>query len=176
MRWKHQIPWVKSGDKAYRSGDYRKALELWLTVFATREALFGKDHYKIALPAQKVGDLYLNLDNYVEAEKYLKRALSIEEARIAGPHPETARTLIELASFTNERKTSHEPREYLSRGRQMLQKTVGELDDEYAGRPTRSHVVLYSKQTLQKRNRCFKKQLPSMMRITIAVRITQCTQ
>ena len=67
--------------QARERGDYATAERLWIGVLATKDAMMpgGADSEGSALTRNAMGELYLRTGRYDDAEKMLKKAVSVRE-------------------------------------------------------------------------------------------------
>ncbi len=67
--------------QAKERGDYATAERLWIEVLAIKDAIMpgGADSEGSALTRNAMGELYLKMGRYDEAEKLLKKAVSVRE-------------------------------------------------------------------------------------------------
>jgi serine/threonine protein kinase/tetratricopeptide (TPR) repeat protein len=87
--WKENM---EAERKAFREGRYQEALNYAQVALKEAEA-FGPQDSRLATSLHNAGELYIRLEKYDEADRFLQRALSIRKTEDA----ENARTLCALA-------------------------------------------------------------------------------
>jgi tetratricopeptide (TPR) repeat protein len=78
-------------NKAYKAGDYPKAIEYYEQTLVSDIKDYGKEHSKVARTQYKLGSVYLALGNYLKAIKYYKLSL-LSDLKAYEKHPKIAKT------------------------------------------------------------------------------------
>lgn len=88
---------INLGVQLILAGDPTAAKPIFERALAIRETVFGPDHMAVASTLDAFGGLLLTLHDDDRAKAVLERALRIREAAYPRAHPDTLRTLVNLA-------------------------------------------------------------------------------
>jgi tetratricopeptide (TPR) repeat protein len=101
------------------------AKDAFLRAIAIKEKTLGPEHPSLALSLLNLGSHFKGLDQFAEAEPYLRRALAIQEKALGADHPETAFSRYELGGIVCHLRHFADGEAQLERARAALAKSLG---------------------------------------------------
>ncbi|HEY8459767.1 MAG TPA: tetratricopeptide repeat protein, partial [Blastocatellia bacterium] len=128
--------------KAFKEGRYLEAVNYAQVALKEAEA-FGQEDPRLATSLHNAGELYVRLEKYDEAERFLQRALSIRKSDDA----ETARTICALARLNYGRGNRDKAERLYRQSLAIREKVLGKDHPDVAESLSGLALVIASRET-----------------------------
>ena len=100
-------------------------LQTFNSQVSIKEQIFSLNDIEIAVSYNNLGVIYMELDNYERALKYLEISLSIRREKIGDNHPDTATTYNNIACVYLKENKAHDARVYFEKALEIREKILG---------------------------------------------------
>ncbi len=122
--------YISAGDCCLNDGLNNKAKDCYEIALAGKEKQYGPEHPEVASVLSRLGEVYLQMEDYPLAKKYLLRAIEIQEKTLGKQHLETAESYHCIGNVYLAMERYDKALEYFEKDRIACEKNCGQEGKE----------------------------------------------